>query len=409
MRSARRGSFTRQQDGDLGFDPHSPPKSAQSRNRFADYLGSLTAVDRIRAGLSVGFLRRSSRIAERSKSKGLQVKPKLLHLFLCFALGAFVSFAMLVSVDVSQDSPFSFEEEVLLLGKSPPKVNRSFDAMAKLEAKEEVTGAPNALPVSYDVAPSRKLLIIVTPTYVRPFQAYYLNRLAQTLRMVPPPLLWIVVEMPSQSSETTEVLGETGVMYRHLVCKKNLTGIRNREVHQRNVALSHIEKYQLDGIVHFADDDRVYSVELFDQMRKIRRLGTWPVAILTESKNTLTLEGPVCNGSQVIGWHTNQRSKLSRRFHVDMSGFAFNSTILWDPKRWRRPTLDRIRQHDAVKEGFRETKFVEHLVEDESQMEGLPSDCSRIMAWHLHAEAPRIFHAKGWLLQKNLEIVAPLT
>ena len=83
-----------------------------------------------------------------------------------------------------------------------------------------------------------------------------------------------------------------------------------------------------------------------------RRFGTWPVAMLAPSKNKAILEGPVCNGSQVIGWHTNEKSKRLRRFHVDMSGFAFNSTILWDPKRWKRPFPHPTRQLDTVKEGF---------------------------------------------------------
>lgn len=82
------------------------------------------------------------------------------------------------------------------------------------------------------------------------------------------------------------------------------------------------------------------------------RFGTWPVAMLAQSKNKAILEGPVCNGSDVIGWHTNDKSRILRRFHADMSGFAFNSTILWDPRRWRRPSSIPIRQFDTVKEGF---------------------------------------------------------
>ena len=116
----------------------------------------------------------------------------------------------------------------------------------------------------------RKLLIVVTPTYNRPFQHYYLTRLAHTLKLVPPPLLWLVIEEHTQSFETATLLRETGVMYRHLVCEKNLTNVKDRGTYQRNVALAHIEQHQLDGIVYFADDDNMYSLELFEQMRQIK-------------------------------------------------------------------------------------------------------------------------------------------
>jgi hypothetical protein len=126
----------------------------------------------------------------------------------------------------------------------------------------------------------RKLLILVTPTYAHPFQAYNLNRLAHTLKLVPPPVLWIVVEMTSQSAETTDILRRTGIMYRHLVCDKNLTDVRDRSVHQRNIALSHIETHRLDGIIYFADEGNVYSTDLFEQMRQIRYFFTKPYVLL---------------------------------------------------------------------------------------------------------------------------------
>ncbi|KAK8649067.1 hypothetical protein V6N13_129803 [Hibiscus sabdariffa] len=268
----------------------------------------------------------------------------------------------------------------------------------RLEEQNDVAGSIEPL----------KQLIVVTPTYNRGSQAYFLNRLGQVLRLVKPPLVWIVVEEKTVSSETAEILRKTGVMYRHVVSTRNSTNVKDRGVHQRNAALEHIERHKLDGIVFFADDDNVYTLELFESLRTISRFGTWPVAMLERSKNKAILEGPVCNASRVVGWHTNEKSKRLRRFHVDMSGFAFNSTILWDPKRWGRPFSNPIRQLDTVKEGFQETTFIEQVVEDESQMEGVPPGCSRILNWHLHLDTGNLVYPKGWLVQKNLEVTLPI-
>ncbi|XP_031490881.1 probable beta-1,4-xylosyltransferase IRX9H [Nymphaea colorata] len=277
------------------------------------------------------------------------------------------------------------------------------------ETESKDTGKFNGISkfVKPDQAPN-KLLIVVTPTYNRAFQAYYLGRLGHTLRLVPPPLLWVVVEMGAASRETADILRRTGVMYRHLVCTKNMSDIKDRGVHQRNLAIEHIRKHELDGVVYFADDDNVYSLELFQKLRDIRRFGTWPVAMLAQNKASTILEGPVCSGRRVVGWHTNEKSKRLRRFHVDMSGFAFNSTILWAPERWHRLEPEPIRQLDTVKEGFQETTFIAQLVEDESQMEGLPDSCSKIMAWHLHVENGVLEYPRGWRLKHNLDAVVPI-
>lgn len=329
----------------------------------------------------------------------------LLFFFVGVLLGFFTPFGRVV--DDVRSHEFTFEIE-------PPHVDSGNDnnsgVVERRENDDDLLVSVVSLAESverFDSVP-RKQLIIVTPTYNRALQAYFLNRLGHVLRLVHPPLLWIVVEMNAASMETAEILRKTGVMYRHLVCTKNLTNVKDRGVHQRNTALEHIEHHRLDGIVYFADDDNIYSLQLFESLREISRFGTWPVAMLAHSKSKAILEGPVCNGSQVIGWHTNEKSKRLRRFHVDMSGFAFNSTILWDPKRWRRLISNPIRQLDTVKEGFQETTFIEQVVEDESQMEGTPSGCSRIMNWHVHLEASHLVYPTGWLLQKNLDVVLPI-
>ena len=69
------------------------------------------------------------------------------------------------------------------------------------------------------------------------------------------------------------------------------------------------------------------------------------------------VEGPVCSSSRVVGWQLkdlnkgteNARTPMFSReasngtaemkpARINISGFAFNSSILWDPERWGRPS-----------------------------------------------------------------------
>lgn len=366
-------------------------------------------------------------------------KRALLHFLLCFFLGilfGFIPYSTLnFSPSIAYDKPKTRQEFAFEVKNIPTNARLDFSQVgnrgrlietikidgsenreesSELEEMESAMNSAGTDPIplvstvrSLDFI-TRKLLIIVTPTYNQAFQAMYLNRLAQTLRLVQPPLLWIVVEMPAQSKETADVLRKTGVMYRHLICDKNATDVKDRSAHQRNVALAHIEQHRLDGIVYFVDDNNVYTLELFEQLREIKRFGTWPIGMFTHNKNKIIVEGPVCNSTRVIGWQTNEMSKKLCRFHVNNSGFAFNSTILWDPQKWRRPTSELIRQLDTDKDGLQDTKFIEQLVADESQMEGLANGCSKIMVWNLHLEASMITYPSRWIVENNLEAIVPL-
>ncbi|PSS01196.1 Beta-1,4-xylosyltransferase IRX9H [Actinidia chinensis var. chinensis] len=406
-----------------------PPPVGELSSSFGAFDYALYRTQALILGL---FSKRYSRPLERPKPKGQFWRRSLVHFFICFMAGAFLGLTPFASMNLSANlmskhQAFSFEifsppEKIQLFDVMPRNVTLLVESSdlndnttigmreTKLDLKNETSDDTLTTPsVSKDVnTVFHKLLIIVTPTHDRPFQAYYLNRLAHTLRLIPPPLLWIVVDIGSQSAETADRLRRNGgILYRHLVCDKNLTDIKDRGAHQRNVALSHIETHRLDGIVYFADDDNIYSVDLFEQMRQIRRFGTWTVAKLMDSNRRAHMQGPICNGTQVIGWHSNEVTRRFRRFHAEMSGFAFNSTILWDPKRWHRPTLEPIRQLDTPNGGFQVSSFIEQVVEDESQMECLPQDHSRVMVWHLHVESSYSYPPE-WVMKNNLDVIASL-
>lgn len=404
--------------------------SPRSGGRFWPPLSGLNWDSRLAIlfklkALILGFFSQwSSRPLERSKSRGPVWRKALFHHFVCFAAGLFVGFTPFVPINVSTTSSLMYERQALSSKMTSPygelpssgliQENTTVFVVNEVIGKRELIdeasnySQPTEPIIKSSISMPRRLLIIVTPTYYRPLQAYFLSHLAHTLKLVPRPLLWIVVEMNSQSSETADLLRRTGVMYRHLVCNKNMTEVKDRSVHQRNVALSHIQTHRLDGIVYFADDVNVYSVDLFQKIREIRRFGTWTVPKLTECNTEIVLEGPICNGTQVIGWQTNDMTKKFRRFHADASGFAFNSTILWDPKRWHRPTLQPIRQIDTVKDGFQVSTLIEQIVEDEAQMEGMPEGCSRVMVWRLHLKSAYSSYPTGWLAKQNLDAIAPL-
>ncbi|TVU35543.1 hypothetical protein EJB05_17439 [Eragrostis curvula] len=442
---ARRNAGAMQREGSVKdweeFDPSPSPKLAYSQT-YVVMRGLLTSVASLDPVLVSSSLKsawaalsshKHARSLERPRSKGMNLKRVMFHLLMCFLVGIFIGFTLLFSlesqkiasenemlpfdgdyIDNSQSAklsgtklePFAAESEAT----EEPHVDESPPVPAMLDDEVDFIEASHIQPpVNDSDIVVRKQLIVVTATSVRPHQAYYLNRLAHVLKNVPPPLLWIVAEWPYQSRETAEILRSSGVMYRHLICNRNTTNIRKMIVCQKNNAIFHIKKHRLDGIVHFADEERAYSVDLFEEMRKIRRFGTWPVAIHVGAKYRVVLEGPVCNGNQVTGWHTNLRRGVSRRFPVGFSGFAFNSTILWDPQRWNSPTVESIILHSGGKGGLQESRFIEKLVEDESQMEGLADNCTRIMVWNFDLEPPQLNYPIGWLLQRNLDAVVPIT
>ncbi|KAK9290905.1 hypothetical protein L1049_009084 [Liquidambar formosana] len=339
---------------------------------------------------------------ERSSKKGSQLwKKAVVHFLLCFIMGFFTGFAptgrpssmfSAGTIAASNQSEFSplptphAESSVnrSLIAQTPelvavPVRSRATDSAAgdekTLEQQEEENEAETLIP--------RRLIIIITPTSSKDrFQGVFLRRLANTLRLVRPPLLWIIVEAAQSeySSEVSEILRKSGIMYRHLVFKENFTDVEAEMDHQRNVALKHVEHHRLSGIVHFAGLSNVYDLGFFDDIRDIEVFGTWPIASASGNRNKVIMEGPVCDSSQVIGWHLrkmkNQEDAVSA---LHISSFAFNSSILWDPERWGRPSSTKDQPQNSI-------KFVKQVVlEDETKLKGIsPEGCSKIMLWDLH-------------------------
>lgn len=70
----------------------------------------------------------------------------------------------------------------------------------------------------------------------------------------------------------------------------------------------------------------------------LRAFGAWPIAKLSANKKRVMIQGPVCDSSEVMGWHLKKmrNSTADTPPPIHVSSFAFNTSILWDPERWGR-------------------------------------------------------------------------
>lgn len=225
--------------------------------------------------------------SERSKKRVQLWKKAVVQFSLCFIMGFFMGFA-----PGGKASFFSTNAAALNQSQLPPQPvemlhlsttqndgvgnnnnNNSNISMAETPVEVPAEGLQEErAEEDKDEAKlvSRRLLIVITPVGSEsPTRGVLLRRLAYTLRLVPPPLLWIVVEAQTESSEVSEILRKTGIMYRHLVSRENFTEAAAELEYQRNLALSHIEHHKLSGIVHFAALSNVYDLDFFDEIREI--------------------------------------------------------------------------------------------------------------------------------------------
>lgn len=75
--------------------------------------------------------------------------------------------------------------------------------------------------VQYGVK-NAKTVIVVTPTYVRTFQALHLTGVMHCLMNVPYDLVWIVVEAGGKTNETASLIAKSGIRTMHIGFKEKM-------------------------------------------------------------------------------------------------------------------------------------------------------------------------------------------
>ena len=121
----------------------------------------------------------------------------------------------------------------------------------------------------------------------------------------------------------------------------------------------------MEGVVYLADDDNCYQAALFDELRKVRRVGVLPVGLL----GPFGIERPILRQGRIVDWSAHWKS---RRFPLDMAAFAFDAGLL-------RPIAGPIWTYTA-RGG--ETEFLERLLDPADELEILCDGCRKCHVWH---------------------------
>lgn len=169
---------------------------------------------------------------------------------------------------------------------------------------------------------------------------------------------------------------------------------------------------KLDGIVMFADDSNMHSMELFDEIHKVKDVGAVSVGILAhlgtseeqvsavgeEIKSDFPIQGPSCNSSdQLVGWHTFNSlpyAAKSARYigergivlpgKMEWAGFVLNSRLLWEEDEDKREWIKNLQ---TVVLGGEDIDSPLSLFKDPAVVEPLGSCGRKVMLWWLRVEA----------------------
>lgn len=233
-------------------------------------------------------------------------------------------------------------------------------------------GIPPRFPVDTKSLPP---LYIITPTYRRPEQLAEITRLGYTLKHVQN-LFWLIVEdADSRTESVTRLLRQIDVPFIHLTApmpaKYRKLKVKPRGVSNRNRGLQWIRANATEGVLYFADDDNTYNLEIFEQMRHIRKVGMWPVGLISK----YGVSSPIVANGTISGFYDGWIG--GRKYPIDMAGFAVSVKFL----------LSRPKAEMPFKAGYEEDGFLRSLDPlDMKEIDLLASNCTEILTWHTQSK-----------------------
>ena len=199
-------------------------------------------------------------------------------------------------------------------------------------------------------------------------------------------IYWIIIEDCDQCSQRVrDVLEDSGLYFAHDAVRTPKK-TKHRGVEKHNRALNIIEQQvKAEGVIYFCDDDNAYNVDLFTELPYTKRVSVFGVAFAAKH----IYERCQVNSS------TGRVEKLvsfwpTRKFAMDMAGFAFSTAVLVEKK---------PRFSHKMRRKHLETEFLQQLARDPTELEPLAANYTRMLAWHVKTQVS----TKEWLPMEDEE------
>lgn len=140
-----------------------------------------------------------------------------------------------------------------------------------------------------------------------------------------------------------------------------------RGVANRRASLSWIKtNIKSSGVLYFGDDDNTFDLALFSEIRFTKKVSMFPVGLI----GLYAVSSPIVRNGEVIGFFDSWPA--SRRFPVDMAGFAVNLDYLALSPNATMP----------YHEGHEEDGFLRSLGLTISDIEPKANNCTEVLVWH---------------------------
>ncbi|CAB9520110.1 Galactosylgalactosylxylosylprotein 3-beta-glucuronosyltransferase [Seminavis robusta] len=281
----------------------------------------------------------------------------------------------------------------------PPLVQRIPDHQGRSIPKDKATLLQQLADLDDPQIRAQRVLYIITPTHKRITQRVDLMRLQQTLTLASLQyhhslIYWIILEdAPTCSHAVRNIAQESGLYFAHKAVhssdnnnKKKKKKTPHRGLAQRNAGLETVLQVGKEGVIYFADDDNGYDSRLFAELLFTRHTSIFAVGLSGGAAYERCHVDPTTGKVDAIlsTWKPKYNvGKRTRKFPMDMAGFALSTTALVTTKARFRP------QSTA---GMLETDFLSLLVADVAELEPLAANCTRILAWHVKTTEPQWAH-----------------